>query len=192
MHQIILASSSQYRKKLLDKLGINAIAIAPNIDETPQDSETPKALVERLAIEKATIIGKNNKGLIIGSDQVASIEGDILGKPGSINKAIEQLGRCSGKCVTFFTGLCLFNSNSQKIQSSVETFTVFFRELSTEEIRRYIDIDQPLDCAGSFKSEGLGISLFEKMHGDDPNTLVGLPLIRLCQFLRNEGCNPLL
>lgn len=136
-------------------------------------------------------VAMQRSGVIIASDQVASVDNHVLGKPGTAQKAIEQLTLCAGKTVTFYTGLCVYNTNSNHLQCDVILFEVTFRPLSHGEIARYIELEQPLDCAGSFKSEGLGISLFESMRGDDPNALVGLPLIALCTMLRNEGINPL-
>jgi MAF protein len=125
--------------------------------------------------------------LIIGSDQVACVDQQILGKPHTHEKAIEQLRFLSGKIVSFHTGLCVFNSESDNTQSTVEVFKVHFRALSDDQIKRYLQNERPYNCAGSFKSEALGISLFKKLEGDDPNTLIGLPLIRLVEFLSNEG-----
>ncbi len=185
--QIILASSSKYRQQLLKNIGIEAICFAPNIDESIHPAETPEHLAERLAVEKAKAIATKHSGLVIGSDQVARNNDSILGKPMNAERAFKQLQQCSGQRVDFITGLCLINTKSGNIQSCTERFSVVFRHLSDDEIKRYIDIEKPFDCAGSFKVEGLGISLFEKLEGDDPNSLIGLPLIKLCQFLRNEG-----
>lgn len=188
---LILASSSPYRKQLLEKLHLKAEIIAPVIDESAYPNEAPKSLASRLSEAKALAVARRASGVIIASDQVASVNNTILGKPGSAARAIEQLRLCAGKQVTFFTGLCVYNTQTHHLQLDVIPFSVTFRSLTLNEIERYVAIEQPLDCAGSFKSEGLGIALFESMSGDDPNALIGLPLIRLCQMLRTEGINPL-
>ncbi|WJM85742.1 nucleoside triphosphate pyrophosphatase [Dickeya chrysanthemi] len=193
MSRIVLASTSIYRKALLEKLGLPFVCAAPDIDETPHDGENAVSLVRRLAISKARALANRYPNhLIIGSDQVCVLEGAITGKPHTPENAIRQLQQASGQCITFYTGLALFNSSTAHLQSVVEPFDVYFRTLSTREIERYVDIEQPLDCAGSFKSEGLGITLFDRLSGRDPNTLIGLPLITLLELLREEGVNPLL
>jgi len=185
---IVLGSTSPFRKSLLEKLNINFDCAKPNVDETAQLNESPIALVERLAIAKAKAVAKQfSNALIIGSDQVALCEGEILGKPHTFENAVKQLEKFSGKCVTFYTGLCVYNSDEQSIHSLVEPFHVHFKILSQQEIESYITVEQPLNCAGSFKSEGLGICLFEKLEGDDPNSLVGLPLIKLVELLKAHG-----
>jgi len=190
--KLILASTSPFRKSILEKLCIKFETLAPNVDESRLANETPQALVERLAIEKARdVANKYNDALVIGSDQVAIIGDTILGKPGSAENAFTQLQASSGKTVIFYTGLCVLNSANNNMHSSVERFAVTFRDLSNAEIETYINKEQPLNCAGSFKSEGLGIALFEKLQGDDPNTLIGLPLIRTIEFLKREGLNVL-
>jgi MAF protein len=189
---LILASTSPYRKALLEKLAYPFRSLAPNVDETPLSQESAPDLVLRLAIEKAKSIGKKHKKhLIIGSDQVAVLGNYILGKPLSEENAIEQLQRLSGKEVVFLTAMCLYNSANGRLQSLVEPYTVRFRSLTLEEIKAYVAKEKPLNCAGSFKSEGLGITLFESLEGRDPNTLVGLPLISLCEFLAEEKINVL-
>lgn len=184
---IILASTSPFRKELLDRLGITFATAAPDVDETPLAGESPEALVRRLSEAKARAVGASFTGLIIGSDQVATTGGDILGKPGTHERAANQLESLSGKLVTFYTGLCLLNSGSGDIQLDVVPFKVQFRELNDEQIERYLQRDQPYNCAGSFKSEGLGIALFERMEGDDPTALIGLPLIQLTTMLAKAG-----
>lgn len=185
--QIVLASQSKYRKLLLEKLHLPFITHAANIDESPLPDESPSKLVERLAIEKAKTLAKQyDNHLIIGSDQVAVHQHKILGKPHTEQNAQAQLRSFSGETVTFLTGLALYNSSTKTLQSLVEPFHVTFRALSDNEIIDYVNKEQPLDCAGSFKSEGLGIALFESLRGDDPNTLIGLPLIKLNQLLKNE------
>lgn len=188
MLQLILASSSPFRAELLAKLGLSFITASPNIDESTLNSEKPLELVQRLSESKARKIAeKYPKALIIGSDQVAVLNGDVLGKPGNYDNAMKQLMAASGKTVTFLTGLALFNSQTNTMQSLVEPFEVSFKQLSTEQIDFYLRHEQPYQCAGSFKSEGFGISLFSKLKGDDPNSLVGLPLIRLISLLDAEG-----
>ncbi len=185
---LVLGSTSPFRKKLLEKLNIPFITASPNIDEAPLANETAQQLVSRLAQAKAKAVASTHpNALIIGSDQVATIEGQIVGKPGCKSKAFEQLMQASGRRVTFYTGLCLYNSYTQKSQLCCEPFHVHFRQLEQAQIERYLDIEQPYNCAGSFKSEGLGIVLFSQLEGHDPNTLIGLPLIRLTDMLANEG-----
>ncbi len=185
---IILASGSPYRRELLARAGIIAESIAPNIDESPLPGESPAGLAQRLAITKARHIAQSHDhALIIGSDQVAELDGRALGKPGTPARAAEQLQACSGKTLIFHTGLCLINSGSGRQQHCVERFAATFRSLDAEQIQRYISREPALDCAGSFKIEGLGISLFRNLHGRDPNSLIGLPLIRLIDFLAAEN-----
>lgn len=185
--QLVLASSSPYRRELLDRLGLEYLTVSPAIDETALPGETPDALVERLAEQKARKVAETHQGLIIGSDQVATVDDDILGKPGNHENAVAQLTRLSGQRVTFHTGLCLLDTAHHEAQVDVVPFTVQFRSLSAEQIERYLQREQPYNCAGSFKSEGLGITLFEKMLGDDPTALIGLPLIRLTAMLAKAG-----
>jgi septum formation protein len=186
--RLILASSSPYRRELLERLKIPFEVTAPEVDETPHPGETPKKLVERLAIEKAQkIAGKTRGVLVIGSDQVAVYNGNIVGKPHSHDKAVEQLREASGRTVTLYTGLALINADTQRIQREVIPYRVTFRRLTDDQIESYLRKEQPYSCSGSVKSEGLGIALLEKFEGDDPNTLIGLPLIRLVRMLENEG-----
>ena len=188
MPQLVLASSSIYRRALLDKLGLPFIAESSSIDETPLPDESADTLVQRLALAKATALAaKYPSHLIIGSDQVATLDGKILGKPGNLTNALEQLRACNGRRVTFLTGLTLLDSRSGLSTTVIEPFSVCFRRLSDHQIERYLEREQPFDCAGSFKAEGLGIALFESMHGDDPNALIGLPLIRLVTLLQQAG-----
>jgi septum formation protein len=188
MTELVLGSTSQFRKALLEKLGLPYSTVSPEVDETPLDDESPEQLVYRLSEAKARAVASSKPdALIIGSDQVAVIDGEILGKPGSHEKAVDQLRNASGREVTFLTGLCLLNSKTNVAQIEVVPFTVHFRELSDEQIENYLSSEKPYNCAGSFKSEALGISLFERLEGDDPNTLIGLPLIRLVRMLENEG-----
>nr|WP_320167385.1 nucleoside triphosphate pyrophosphatase [uncultured Methylophaga sp.] len=188
MQTLILGSSSPFRAELLKKLQINFIQHSPDIDETQLEGESAPALVERLAQEKARLIAETYpRALIIGSDQVAVADGNVLGKPGNHQTAIQQLMMASGKSVTFYTGLALYNAENQTMQHIVEPFTVHFRELTEKQIEYYLNQEKPYQCAGSFKSEGFGISLFSRLEGDDPNSLIGLPLIKLIELLSNEG-----
>ena len=192
MKSLVLASTSPYRKALLAKLALPFTTAKPNVDETPLPNESPGELVERLAIAKARAIKSEFKSsLIIGSDQVAVFNGEILGKPHTKENAHAQLTAFSGNKVTFLTSLCVYDTETNEHQSIIEPFIVHFRSLTHEEITCYIDKEQPLDCAGSFKSEGLGICLFEKLEGNDPNALIGLPLIQLTQLLKTMKLNVL-
>jgi len=185
---LVLGSTSPFRKEILQKLAIPFETAAPDVDETALENETPQELVRRLAELKAKAVAKTYpEHLIIGSDQVAVVNAKIVGKPGTHEKAIQQLTEASGQTVHFYTGLCLYNSKTDHIQSEVVPFDVVFRDLQPSEIENYLLKEKPYNCAGSFKSEGLGITLFECLQGDDPNTLIGLPLIRLVAMLRNEG-----
>ncbi|MDP4529437.1 Maf family protein [Alkalimonas delamerensis] len=190
--ELWLASSSRYRQQLLQKTGLSFQVAVPAIDESPFPGEAPAELVQRLALAKASkIAGTLSQGLVIGSDQVAVFNGAILGKPHKTEAAIAQLQAFSGQEVTFLTGLALVDAASGQSQLCCEPFSVHFRQLTDAEIVNYVALEQPLDCAGSFKSEGLGIGLFEKLEGKDPNSLIGLPLIRLLAMLRQHGVNPL-
>lgn len=190
--KIVLASTSVYRKALLAKAGLAFSCASPDIDETPTAGEKPDELVKRLARSKASLLSANfPEHLIIGSDQVCVIDGHITGKPHTFENAFRQLRAASGKTVTFYTGLSLYDSQKQQAQTLCETFDVVFRALTDEEISGYLHREQPYDCAGSFKSEGLGITLFDSLSGRDPNTLIGLPLIALLGLLRAHGVNPL-
>ncbi len=190
MQQLILGSSSPFRAEVLAKLNINFIQASPDIDEARQSNESAEALVKRLSAEKAHAIAiAYPDALIIGSDQVAVLDGEILGKPHTHEKAQQQLKSASGKTVRFMTGLTLLNSRTQSVQTVMEPFDVQFRSLEQNEIDYYLEQEKPYNCAGSFKSEGLGISLFEKLDGNDPNSLIGLPLIQLVKMLKVEGIN---
>jgi len=190
---LILASSSPFRQTLLSKLGLEFSVQSPDIDESRKPGESPEQLVYRLAQDKAQEVAKSQHGLIIASDQVATLQDGlgaqdaVLGKPHTHENAIKQLSACSGNVVTFVTSLCLLNTNSGNIQTIVETYKVVFKTLKPEQIDNYLKKEQPYNCAGSFKSEGLGISLFSSLEGRDPNTLIGLPLIQLIKLLENEG-----
>lgn len=190
--KILLASTSVYRRAVLEKTTLPFSVSAPIADETPLSGESASELVTRLAQKKAASLAEKYPGhVIIGSDQVCVIDQRILGKPHGFDKAFEQLRLASGRAVTFYTGLCLLDSDTGQTQVICEPFVVNFRELSDQEIEGYLLLEQPYDCAGSFKCEGLGISLFESLNGRDPNSLIGLPLIALLAMLREWGINPL-
>lgn len=185
---LVLASSSSYRRELLARLQLPFITAAPDIDESRLADESAKAMVARLAQQKAAaLVTQYPQALIIGSDQCAVLGEQILGKPLIHEQARQQLQASSGRTVEFLTGLCLLDSQTQSFQLEVIPFYVEFRELQAAEIENYLLREQPYDCAGSFKSEGLGISLFNRMQGDDPTALIGLPLIRLAAMLRKQG-----
>ncbi|HYN76355.1 MAG TPA: nucleoside triphosphate pyrophosphatase [Lamprocystis sp. (in: g-proteobacteria)] len=189
---LILASTSPHRRALLERLGLPFKVEAPGVDETSRPGEPPQVLVLRLAEAKAVAVAaRHPDALIIGSDQVACIDDQVLGKPGERTRAISQLELASGRTVVFQTGLCLLNAVTGRTQTLVEPYRVHFRRLSRRRIEVYLDREQPYDCAGSFKSEGLGVALFARLEGDDPSTLIGLPLIRLITLLESEGLHPL-
>ncbi|WP_314926229.1 nucleoside triphosphate pyrophosphatase [Aeromonas piscicola] len=186
--QLILASTSRYRKALLEKLALPFECAAPEVDESPLPDESAEALVARLALAKASAIANQcDQGLIIGSDQVCVCDGRILGKPGTVEKAVAQLMSAQGRSVTFYTGLCVLDAASGRTEQLVEPFTVHFRTLDEAALRRYVEAELPLDCAGSFKCEGMGIVLFKGLEGRDPNALIGLPLIGLIELLARHG-----
>ncbi len=190
---LILASSSPFRKAILDKLGLPFDVIAPEIDEMRKNNESPFDLVMRLSKEKALEVSKTHSGLIIATDQVATlnsgenVEDEILTKPGTHENAFLQLKKSSGKSVNFLTGLALMNTDTKEIQLHVEYYKVKFKTLSDNQILNYLSKEDALNCAGSFKSEGLGIALFNSMEGDDPNSLIGLPTIQLINMLAREN-----
>ncbi|WP_303842991.1 Maf family protein [Aeromonas sobria] len=185
---LTLASTSRYRKALLEKLGLPFDCAAPDVDERPLAEESAQALVTRLARAKAQAIADGrDHGLIIGSDQVCVCDGRILGKPGTIDNAVAQLMAAQGRSVTFYTGLCVLDAATGQAHQLVEPFTVHFRTLDEAAIRRYVEAELPLDCAGSFKCEGMGIVLFKGLEGRDPNALIGLPLIGLIELLACHG-----
>ncbi|EKP0278637.1 septum formation inhibitor Maf [Aeromonas bestiarum] len=186
--QLILASTSRYRKALLEKLALPFECAAPEVDESPLPGESAEVLVARLALAKASAIADRfDQGLIIGSDQVCVCDGQILGKPGTVEKAVAQLMAAQGRSVTFHTGLCVLDAASGRAEQLVEPFTVHFRTLDEAALRRYVEAELPLDCAGSFKCEGMGIVLFKGLEGRDPNALIGLPLIGLIELLARHG-----
>lgn len=185
---IILASSSPYRAELLGRLALPFTTDSPDIDESRQDGEAAAAYVERLAREKAAAVAARHPGaLVIGSDQCSERDGEILGKPHDEERAVAQLAAASGRVVTLWTGVALHDTRDGTVTSKVVPFRVHFRELERAAIERYVATDQPLDCAGAFRAEGLGITLFQRLEGDDPNALIGLPLIALTDLLHAAG-----
>ncbi len=186
--KLVLGSTSPFRKALLERLHIDFVCDSPDIDETPLPNEPVEEMVIRLAIAKAQAISQRHpESLIIGSDQSAVLNGKKLSKPGNFENAFKQLTRASGQKITFQTGLCLLNSATGNIQSVCVPYTVVFKTLTPTMIKNYLHKEEPYNCAGSFKSEALGIALFERFEGSDPNALIGLPLIELVNFLDNEG-----
>jgi septum formation protein len=186
--RIVLASTSRYRAELLRRLLPDFEQHAPGTDETALPGEAPGARAARLAVAKTTAAaGHFDDALVIGSDQVAELDGETLDKPGSVANACAQLAASSGRVVHFHTALCLFDTRDGRHQLHVDRTRVHFRTLDAAEIERYVAREQPLDCAGSFKCEGLGISLFERIDNEDPSALIGLPLIALARMLRSSG-----
>jgi len=185
---LILASSSQYRRELLTHLQIPFTCISPDVDETPLPGELPQQTALRLAQVKARKVGDaHTEALIIGCDQVATLDNQQLGKPLTHDNATRQLRLMRGREVTFHSALCLYNAATNSMQAEVVPYVVRFRNLTDAQIENYLIKEQPYHCAGSAKSEGLGIAIIEKMTGDDPNALIGLPLIALVNMLQNEG-----
>lgn len=186
--QILLASSSPYRRQLLEKLGLTFSSESPDIDECAHDQETVREMVERLSLQKAQALVKHHPNkIIIASDQSASLNNKALGKPGNFEKAFEQLKAQQGQVICFYTGLVVYNPHNQTYLNALDITKVHFRKLSDQQIRNYLLTEQPYDCAGSFKSEGLGITLFSKIENQDPNALIGLPLIELVSLLSQVG-----
>jgi septum formation protein len=189
---LVLGSTSPYRRALLERLGLPFTVAAPGVDEFPRPGEPPHGLAARLAGHKAEAVAKlHPEAWVIGSDQVAAVDDDVLGKPGTVEAACQQLAMCSGRVVTFYTAVRLMQGSTGRQESHVDTTRVKFRVLDDAEIVRYVERDRPLDCAGSFRSEGLGIALFERLETEDPTALVGLPLIWLCGALQRAGLDPL-
>ena len=185
---LVLASTSPFRKALLQRLDLVFETLSPQVDETARQGEPAETMVKRLSAAKARAGAKQYpNALIIGSDQVAVCDGDVLGKPGNHENARRQLARLAGHRVSFLTGLCLYDASTDTTRLDLVPYHVTFRGLTGQQIERYLRAEQPYNCAGSFKSEGLGISLFESMQGEDPNALIGLPLIRLVSWLNEAG-----
>ncbi|QKT04850.1 septum formation inhibitor Maf [Ectothiorhodospiraceae bacterium 2226] len=188
MPAIVLASTSPYRRELLQRLQLPFEVCAPEVDETPQADETPVALVRRLSQDKARAAARTYPdALVIGADQVAVHAGTVLGKPGDARRALAQLQAVRGHEVEFYTGLSLLNGASGRLQTEVVRGAVTFRELDDARLQRYLERDEPFSCAGSIKTEALGIALLERVDVDDPTALLGLPLIRLVRLLEAEG-----
>lgn len=188
---LTLASASVFKAELLAKLGLKFAIFAADIDETKLPDETPETLTQRLSETKAAKVAKTQSGLIIATDQVAVLDGQILGKPGNYDTAFLQLKQSSGRQVIFFTSLTVLNTKSGKMTTKVEKFKVVFRTLTDAQISYYLHQDNPYNAAGSFKSEMLGVALFQRFEGDDPNSLIGLPLMQLVQILESEGVDVL-
>ncbi|HMM57322.1 MAG: septum formation inhibitor Maf [Xanthomonadales bacterium PRO7] len=187
---LVLASTSRYRRELLARLTPDFRCIGPQVDETAQTDESPAALAGRLAIAKAQAVAAKNPGaIVIGSDQTADLDGCIIGKPGAVENAHAQLAACSGRSVAFHTAICVIDTRASppRVLAAQDLTRVYFRELNADTIVRYVEGEQPLDCAGSFKCEGLGIALFDRIESKDPTALIGLPLITLCKQLREIG-----
>ena len=185
---LVLGSTSRYRRELLTRLGLPFEAVAPNVDETPAPGETPRALAERLALAKAReVAARHPDAVVIGSDQVADLHGEPLGKPGTHERAVAQLRRMRGQTVIFQTALAVVCRATGFEQADLAAVEVRFRDLNDAEIERYLRAEQPYDCAGSAKSEGLGITLLDAIVSDDPTALIGLPLIRTARLLRAAG-----
>jgi septum formation protein len=192
MPPLILGSTSRYRRELLDRLRLPFTVDSPRVDETPQPGERPAALALRLALAKACdVASRSPSAVVIGSDQVADLNGTPVGKPGTHEKAVAQLRAMSGKSVVFQTGVAVVRLDTGFEASVLVPVTVRFRHLNDAEIEHYLRAEQPYDCAGSAKSEALGIALLDAIESDDPTALVGLPLIKTCQLLCQAGLDPL-
>lgn len=186
--RLLLASTSRYRRELLERLRLPFEALSPGVDETPHAGEAPAALAARLAASKAhAVAARARDAIVIGSDQVAELGGEALGKPGNRDTAIAQLSRCSGRTVDFLTAVYVVAPGGANGQTHLDRTRVVFRPLQRAEIVRYVDAEQPFDCAGSFRCEGLGIALFERIETTDPTALIGLPLIATAALLRRAG-----
>lgn len=186
--RLVLGSTSPYRRELLTRLGLPFDIAAPDVDETPRPDEPPLALARRLALAKAQAVAAlHPQAVVIGSDQVAELDDQPLGKPGTHERAVAQLQRMRGRSVRFHTAVAVVCAGSGFAQVDVAPVEVRFRDLDDAAIERYLHVEQPYDCAGSAKSEGLGIALLDAIHSDDPTALIGLPLIRTCQLLRAAG-----
>jgi 7-methyl-GTP pyrophosphatase len=186
--RLVLASTSPYRRKLLERLRVPFDVLAPGVDETPLPGESPAALTLRLAIAKAQAVGKiHREAIVIGSDQVAALDGEALSKPEVHDRAVAQLRRMRGRRVEFLTALAVHRESAGKTVSRTVSYVVEFRNFSDRQLEAYLRAEQPYDCAGSAKADGLGIALIHRMSGDDPNALIGLPLIALVELLAEHG-----
>lgn len=191
--RLVLASSSSYRAQALAQLKLEFEIAVPEVDETPFEAESPQALVQRLAIAKTSMVAAHySDAIVIGSDQVGFASGAILGKPGNFTGAVEQLYGMRGKSACFYTAVAVHDTRSSQTQVQVVTTDLVYRSFSLEEVERYVTLDEPFDCAGSFKAEALGIALFDEIRSADPSALIGLPLIALTTMLQRCGINPLL
>ncbi|MFT3817627.1 MAG: Maf family nucleotide pyrophosphatase [Rubrivivax sp.] len=189
---LILGSTSRYRRELLSRLRLPFTVVAPQVDETPRSGEAPAALALRLALEKAREVAtRHPEAIVIGSDQVADLDGQAIGKPGTHERAVEQLRRMSGRRLVFQTAVAVLRPSTGFEQALLAPVRVSVRTLTDAEIERYLELEQPYDCAGSAKSETLGIALLAAIDSDDPTALVGLPLIRTCELLRQAGLDPI-
>lgn len=189
---LILGSTSRYRRELLERLRLPFTTVSPQVDETPHAGETPAALALRLALAKARAVATlHPQAVVIGSDQVADLNGRPVGKPGGHEAAVMQLRQLSGQCAVFQTAVAVVRADTGFAEVLLAPVTVRFRTLTDAEIERYLRLEEPYDCAGSAKSETLGIALLDSIESDDPTALVGLPLIRTCQLLRRAGLDPL-
>lgn len=185
---LVLGSTSRYRRELLQRFGLPFDVVGPHVDETPQPNEAPAALAQRLALAKAqAVAAQRPEAIVIGSDQVADLHGQPLGKPGTHERAVAQLRQMSGQTVLFQTAVAVVCAATGLAACELAVVRVVFRDLTDAEIERYLRAEQPYDCAGSAKSEGLGIALLDAIHSDDPTALIGLPLIRTCRMLRAAG-----
>ena len=192
MHRLVLGSRSPSRRRLLERLSIPFLVVHPGIDESPHEGEAPDTLVSRLSEQKARAVGARvGTGLVIGSDQIALLDDTVLGKPGDHASNVAQLEMASGRWLEFRTGLVVLDAASGHAQIDVVPFAVRFKPLTANDIDAYVSREQAYDCAGGFRAESLGCALFERMHGDDPTALLGLPMIRLCEMLRAAGLDVL-
>jgi len=190
---LILGSTSRYRRELLQRLRLPFETVSPQVDETPLPGEAPSAMALRLALAKAQAVAAlHPQAVVIGSDQVADLDGQPIGKPGTHERAVAQLRRLSGRRAVFQTAVAVVRAGTGFAEALLAPVTVHFRKLSDAEIEHYLRLEQPYDCAGSAKSETLGIALLDAIESDDPTALVGLPLIRTCQLLRRAGLDPLM
>ena len=192
MHRLVLGSRSSSRRNLLERLSIPFLVVPPDIDESPLDGEAPELLVRRLSERKARAVGARVRtGLVIGSDQVALLDDTVLGKPGGHAENVAQLAMASGQWLEFRTGVAVLDAATGRIRSDVVPFAVKLRTLAASDIEAYVSRERAYDCAGGFRAERLGCALFERMRGDDPTALLGLPMIRLCEMLRSAGLDVL-
>jgi len=190
---LILGSTSRYRRELLERLRLPFEVRSPEVDETPRPGEAPAALAQRLALAKAQAVSAQfPDAVVIGADQVADLDGEPIGKPGTHERAVAQLRAMRGRSVVFQTAVAVMRGSTGYVGTALAPVTVRFRQLSNAEIEHYLRAEQPYDCAGSAKSEALGIALLDAIESDDPTALVGLPLIRTCMLLRAAGIDPLL